>query len=119
MLGSDGRCDPFLVVDPILERDHRRIGAEQRLETSGGRLSVVRLDAEQDDVDRSDRCRVVRRGQVVGLCLVGRLDGQATLANRIEVSTSGDEVDVGATVREARAVEGADPPGAVDGDPHR
>ena len=55
-------CQALGAVDTVHEGDHEGLVADNRLYEAGGRLEVVELDAEQDDIDRSaDGRRVIRR----------------------------------------------------------
>jgi len=117
---ADDRSDPLLVVDTVLQRQDRGPLPEQRRQPAGGRIGVVGLHEEEDEIDRTDRRRVVRRLDAAGGPLaLGRHDRQAPLPDRVEMRAPRDQVDVGAAVLQPRAKVAADRAGAHDRDLHR
>jgi hypothetical protein len=49
----------LLVLDPVLQRDHRRVRTDQRPQPGRGGVGVEALHAEQHDVARPDLSRVI------------------------------------------------------------
>ena len=88
-------------------------GARLRGRSSG----VVRLHAEEDDVDGADLGGFVRRPEAVRDRPLRLDDRKAVRAERLEVAAAGDQRDVGAAVGEPRAVVRADRAGAEHRDP--
>lgn len=118
MLAADRRRELLLVVDPVLEEEDGCPFAEQRGEPRGGRLRVVRLDAEEDVVRRAHLGGVVGRGQA-DLEVAGHAaDAEAAFAERAQVLAAGDQVDVRSREREPAAEVAADAPGSEDRHPH-
>jgi hypothetical protein len=107
-----------LVVDPVLQRQHRRALAQQRLQTGRGCLGVECLDTKQHIVAGVDLGRVVGGRDLDREVALDALDPQAVLAERLEVGAAVDEVDVAAGLGEPAPEIASDPAGAVDGDPH-
>ena len=109
------RCD---VVDTVLQGHHRRVSGHQWLQRLGRRLRVVRLHAEEDEIDGPDARGVSGRCDAdCGLPVRGS-HGEATSLHRLEVRATRDERDVVPGFREKRPVVPADPAGSEHGDPH-
>ena len=53
-VGADDGGDRFDVVDTVLEGDHGRVPGHQRRQRLSRRLRVVRLHAEEDEIDGSE-----------------------------------------------------------------
>lgn len=89
-----------LVVDPDLQRHHRRAVAHQRPEPGRGRLGVERLDAEQDVVAGADIGRIVGGRHLDRQGALDALDPQAMGAQGLQVDAAVDEMDLGAGLGE-------------------
>ena len=63
--GADLRGHDVGRIDPVLERDHRRVRAEQGGERPCRAVGVAELDDEQHRVDRAHRARVLLGGDGV------------------------------------------------------
>ena len=108
-LPSENGGEHRLGVDPVLERDDRRLGAQQGPAQPACRLGVPQLDAEHDHVDGADLGRIVRRPDRSDGDSVGRaFDGEPALAHGLQVGAAGDEGDFLARRRETRAEVAAD-----------
>ena len=54
---AEDRDQPLRRVDAVLQRDHRGVGPDQRLDVLARAFDVPQLDAEQHEIDRADALR--------------------------------------------------------------
>jgi hypothetical protein len=62
MLGTDASGDLLLVVDSVLQGDHRGRGVQQRGEQIHRPVGVIGLHTEQHDVARADVSGIIGCG---------------------------------------------------------
>ena len=84
----------LLVLDPVLQRHHRRAVTDQRPQPGCGSVSIEGLDAKQHELARADVSRIIG-----DLCLypeitLGTAYPQSVLAQGAQVSAPRDEVHV-------------------------
>src|SRR5216684_4215707 len=116
--GANDGADRLDVLDTVLEGDHRRVPGHQRDQRLSRGLRVVRLHAEDDEIDGSHGLRVGdRRDAHHGLALRGSHREAASL-HGLQVRATRDERDVVPRFREKRAVISADPARSEHGDSH-
>jgi hypothetical protein len=115
---ADDRLDPVLVVDPVLEREDGRLRAQEWTEAAGRLVRVVRLDAEEDEVDWSYFRWVCDGGETKVEVAEQAPDPQTVGAQRGELGPAGDERDVRAPHCQARTEVAAERTRAVDRDFH-
>ena len=106
-------------VDPVLQGDDPGVAADQRRERPGRRVGRAELHGDEDEVDGSDRRRIVG-GVDAGEGHVAEraLQPEAVPPQRLEVRAPGDEVDRLAGLRQPRPDIPADAAGAHDRDAH-
>jgi len=90
VFASDFGGETFLVFDAVLERNYGRSVAEKRVEITGGRSSVERLDTEQDDVALADLHRIGRGREIDVKIAVGAFDFETVGFERFEVVSPRD-----------------------------
>ena len=82
-------------IDAVLQRDHRRVRPDQRLNGFAGAFDVPQLDAEQHEIDRSDGSRVVGRLGRNDVCFAtSAFDFQAIGFHGGQMCAARDEGDV-------------------------
>ena len=92
MLSPDRPGELLLVLDPVLQRHHRRAVTQQRPQPGGGRVGIEGLHAEQHEVTWADVSRIIGG---LHLYLEVALDAaypQPVLAQGLQVSTPREEV---------------------------
>ena len=102
----------------VQHEHHRRVGPQQRPDTGGDGSQRRRLGGDHHRILRAQRARIVRGGHLGGVCLVRRLDCQATRPNPRQVRPSHHHRDIRAAFGEARRQMAANGPGAINTDPH-
>jgi hypothetical protein len=118
-VAAEDRDQPFGGVDAVLQWDNRGMGADQRLDVLARAFDVPELDAEQHDVDRTDR------GGIVG-CLrwhqmafaATALDLQAMAFHGGQMRAAGDEGDVGASLGQRHTKPAANTSGTDNRNTH-
>jgi len=103
-------------LDAVLEGDDECVGAEERAHVAGGVGDLPGLDAEEDDVGRTQFGWGV--GSTGGLdheIAFGACDAQPAFTHSAEGLASGDESDVLAGLGEPASEVGTDGAGAEDG----
>jgi hypothetical protein len=96
-------------LDAVLERDHLRLRADDRLDLLGGALGVPELHAEHHDVDRAaDLGGLLDRAHLEVRVAVRALDRQAVLLHRREVPPPRDESHLVSALLQAAAEIAAD-----------
>ncbi len=115
---QDG-SEEALVLDAVLQRQHRRVLADDRRDQPRRRFRVVGLDRHEYETDRvevGDRVdgRDARQMKVT----VDALDGDAGSSERGEIRAAREEDDVVTGAGEVGAEEAADPARTRDQDAH-
>ena len=110
-----------LVLDAVLEARDRDVGRRARVERLARADRVLRLHREDHDVVGGERelRRMVDDRDRERLVVVGRLDAQPAVADRLVVRAARDERDVVAALEQAGADDAADRARAVDDEAHR
>ena len=117
--GAEPGIDLVLVVHAVLEREHGRVGAQDRPETRGGVVRVERFDAEEHGVRPVDALEPLDGpGPYDRVALARRPDGEAGPLDRVQVRAARDEGDLLAGALELRAEVPADPTGPHHHDVH-
>ncbi|PYN40271.1 MAG: hypothetical protein DMD95_22315 [Candidatus Rokuibacteriota bacterium] len=117
--GSHLRVDLVFVVDAVLEREHRRVRAQDRPEPRGRVLRVERLDAEENGVGARDALETLdRRRPHGGVALDRGADREPGAADRLEVGAASDHRHLGSPAQELRAEVAADATRPHDHDVH-
>lgn len=117
-LGTDDVGEDVLVVDAVLEGEHRGVRTEHRVERRGSVRGVEGLHTEEDEVDFADGRGIVGRRAVDHEIAGHALDRDAVLAEGLEVLAARDEGDVVTLLGETAAVVRADAARTVDCDIH-
>ena len=117
--GAEHTVDHFDALDTVLQRDHRRVRADDGTRALEHRFRAVRLDGEQHDVGRR-RSREVLDGVHVHdrLPLGGGPDAQTRRSDRGEMRAARHERDVLTRARELRAEVAAHTARAEHDDAH-
>jgi len=105
-------------VEAVLDREHHGVGPDQRGDRAGAGLGVVRLDAEQQEIDRLEAPDVRHRGDGEGQLSVRSADGEAASLQRLQVRAPRDEHDLVPGLGQDRPVVAADAARAEHRDPH-
>lgn len=107
------------VVDTVLEGHDRRVASDERRQQPCGFLSVIGLDREEHEIDRTDLLRPVGRADVQHKWFCDRrLDPQAALAHRGQVRPAREKRDLLPAALQLRPVVSACASRPDDGDPH-
>src|SRR6516165_6472900 len=77
---------PLACVDAILQRNDCRVGPYERTNSGAGALHVPQLDAEQNEIDRTDTGRLVGGLDGIEMYVPARPEhAETTRAQRVEV----------------------------------
>ena len=118
VLAEDGN-QPLAGVDPVLQRDDRRVGPDERPDGGAGTLHVPQLDAEQHEIDRADAGRLVGRLGGAEMDIPARAQhAQAARAHRRQVGTARDEGHIGPGLRQRCPERSSDAASTYHRDPH-
>jgi hypothetical protein len=107
----------LLVLDPVLQRHHRRAVTQQRPQPGGGRVGIEGLHAEQHEVARADVSRFIGGLHLYLEVAVDAAYPQPVLAQGLQVSASREEVDLSAGLSEPGAEVAPDTTRPVDSYP--
>ncbi len=118
-IGSEDRDQPVGRVDAILQRDDRRLRADNWADLFSGGLDVPQLDAEEDVINVADAADIVSGlGRPdMGLAAIA-LDLETVLANCCEMGAARNEDHIRPGPGERGAIGPTDAAGADHGDAH-
>src|SRR5262249_5238095 len=108
MVFPDRPGELLLVLDAVLERQHRRAVTHQRPQPGGGGIGVEGLDTEQHKVARADVSRVVGGRSPHLEVALDAADSQSPLAKGPQVGAPRDEMHLRTGLGEPAAEVAAD-----------
>ncbi len=104
-----------VLVDAVLERNHRSIAGNERLYKARGFFGVPQLYAEDHEIDSAELPWIVRRDDAFEMQVAElALDAQSVLAERLEHLPAGDESHVRAAFGKPSAKIAANTTGSHD-----
>src|SRR4030095_16510755 len=113
-----GRSQVLILQDTVLERDDACTGANHWTHLLQGCFGAPQLDADHDEVDDADPCRIVSRVDATDVDRFGTLDAQTFASHGLKVLAARDEVHIRAPFAETGTEVAAQSARAHDCDTH-
>ena len=110
---AEDRGERGLVLDTVLKRENRAAGIEASSDGIRGRVGIVSLHAEQDEVVRREVARCVGRLNLDPQVAANAGDVEAALANRAQIFAARAQHDVLARRPQPRAEEAPTAPAPI------